>query len=93
MSETLLIIVSVVEIVALVVVLAVYLLIVAGQLRSIVSTLQEVNWGARAVERQLLAVQPNVSKINLVLAETASSASAAADAAESLIRNRRGVMS
>ncbi|MGI8864551.1 MAG: hypothetical protein ACR2JH_09175 [Solirubrobacteraceae bacterium] len=84
MSETLLIILSVVEIVALVLVLAVGLLVVAGQLRSIVATLQEVAWGARAVERQLRAARPNVSNINWALEEIAQTVPTVADAAERL---------
>jgi hypothetical protein len=82
MSETLLIILSVIEIVALVAVLAVFLLVIAGQLRKIVSMLQEVTWGARAVERQLKAVPGNVSKLNWALGEIAGLIAAAADKAE-----------
>lgn len=82
---------SVVEIVALVVVLAIYLLFIAGQLRSIVSTLQEVTWGARAVERQLNAVAPNVSKVNWALQEIAATVPAAADKAERLAGTRSGI--
>lgn len=69
MSVTLLYILSVVEVVALVVVLALYLLKVAGQLRSIDSTLAEVAWGARAVERQLRAVGSNVGQVNSALGD------------------------
>ena len=82
MSETLLIILSVLEIIALIAVLAVFLLIIAGQLRRIVALLQEVTWGARAVERQLKAAPDNVSKVNLRLGETAGLITAAADKAE-----------
>lgn len=67
MSTTLLTVLSVVEIVALVVVLAIYLLVVGRQLRSISSTLAEVAWGARAVERQLRAVRSNIGQINATL--------------------------
>ena len=84
MSENLLIILSVVEIVALVAVLAVFLLVIAGQLRSIVAILQEVAWGARAVERQLKAASSNVSKVNFALGEIAGAITAAADKAERL---------
>jgi energy-coupling factor transporter transmembrane protein EcfT len=82
MSETLLIILSVLEIVALIAVLAVFLLVIAGQLRQIVSILQEVSWGARAVERQLRASAPNVAKVNAVLGDIAGLVVAAADKAE-----------
>ncbi len=60
---------SVVEIVLLVAVLAFFLLRVAGQLRSIVATLQEVTWGARAVERQLRAVRSNIGQVNSSLSD------------------------
>lgn len=72
MSEGLLTVVSVVEVFVLVLVLAVYLLAVARGLRSITRTLAEVAWGARAVERQLRAVESNIGHINHVLADIAS---------------------
>lgn len=84
MSETLLIILSVVEIVALIAVLAVFLLVIAGQLRQIVSILAEVAWGARAVERQLRASAPNIAKVNAVLGDIAGAVVSAADKAERL---------
>ncbi|MGI9098634.1 MAG: hypothetical protein ACR2H2_09135 [Solirubrobacteraceae bacterium] len=71
MSESLLTVLTVVEIVALVVVLAIYLLIVGRQLRSISSTLAEVAWGARAVERQLRAVKSNIGQVNAALSDIA----------------------
>jgi hypothetical protein len=82
MDENLLIVLSVIEIVLLVAVLAVFLLVIAGQLRGIVAILQEVTWGARAVERQLKAAPENVAKVNRVLGEIAGLVSAAADKAE-----------
>lgn len=89
MSETLLTVLTVVEIVALVVVLAIYLLIVARQLRSISSTLAEVAWGARAVERQTRAVGPNVGQINMVLESIADTLPGVVDKAE---RHSRGAV-
>lgn len=71
MSESLLTVLTVVEIVALVVILAIYLLIVGRQLRSISSTLAEVAWGARAVERQLRAVKSNIGQVNAALSDIA----------------------
>ncbi len=84
MDENLLILLSVVEIVALVAVLAVFLLVIAGQLRGIVAILQEVSWGARAVERQLKAAPSNISKVNWALGEIAGTITAAANKAERL---------
>lgn len=74
MSESQLTVATVVEIVALVVVLAIFLLIVARQLRSISSTLAEVAWGARAVERQLRAVKSNIGQVNAALTDMVDAA-------------------
>lgn len=84
MSKSLLILLSVLEITALVVVLAIFLLIVAAQLRSIAGTLQQVTWGARAVERQLRAVRGNVSNVNWALEEIAATVPSATAKAERL---------
>lgn len=72
MSKGLLTVITVVEIVALVAVLGIYLLAVAQGLRSIVSTLAEVTWGARAVERQLRAVPINLRSVNAGLTDAAA---------------------
>lgn len=69
MSESLLTVLTVAEILALVIVLAIYLLIIGRQLRSISSTLAEVAWGARAVERQLRAVRSNIGQVNAALTD------------------------
>jgi DNA-binding FrmR family transcriptional regulator len=82
MSQNMLTILTVAEIVALVVILAIYLLVVAGQLRSIAKTLQEVGWGARAVEKQLRAVRSNIDQINWAMEEVASTLPRVADGAE-----------
>lgn len=72
MSKTTLTVITVVEIVALVAVLGAYLIVVAAGLRSIVSTLAEVTWGARAVERQLRAVPSNLRGVNIGLTDAAA---------------------
>jgi hypothetical protein len=72
MSKTALTVLTVVEIVALVAVLGAFLLKVAEGLRSIVSTLAEVTWGARAVERQLRAAPNNLRQINAGLTDAAT---------------------
>ncbi|HWI08725.1 MAG TPA: hypothetical protein VNT54_14575 [Solirubrobacteraceae bacterium] len=72
MSKTLLTVITVAEIVALVAVLGIYLIAVAAGLRSIVSTLAEVTWGARAVERQLRAVPINLRGVNAGLTDAAA---------------------
>jgi len=82
MSEGLMTFLTVVEIVALVVILAIYLLVVASQLRSISAKLAEINWGARAVERQLRAVRSNVGQVNWALEEIAGTLPGVVDKAE-----------
>jgi len=72
MSTTALSVLSVLEVVALVAVLGGFLLAVAGGLRRIVSTLAEVTWGARAVERQLRAVPHNIRLVNAGLTDAAT---------------------
>ena len=86
MSEGLMTVLTVVEIVALVVVLAIGLLIVASQLRSISTKLAEVTWGARAVERQLRATRSNVGQVNWALEEIAGTLPSVVDRAERMGR-------
>ena len=84
MSKTVLIILSTAEVIALVVVLAIFLLIIASQLRSVVVTLQEVCWGARAVERQLKAASMNASDANVALQDAAGAVTSARRSVERL---------
>ena len=72
MSTGVLYALSVVVVVALVAVLGAYLLAVAQGLKAIVSTLAEVTWGARAVERQLRAVPVNLRSLNGGLTDAAT---------------------
>ena len=71
MSTGLLYALSVLEVVILVAVLGAYLIAVSHTLKSIVSTLAEVTWGARAVERQLRAVPANLRMVNAGLTDAA----------------------
>lgn len=71
MSTTLLITLTVIEIVALVVVLAAYLIAVARRLRSIADTLAKITFGVRAVEAQVGVIGPGVTKVNQTLGEIA----------------------
>ena len=84
MSDSLLTFLTVVEVLLLVIVLAIGLLIVAARLRSIASTLSEVTWGARAVERQLRAVPPNIRQSNAALADIATMLPSASQQVERL---------
>lgn len=69
MSTAALYVLSVVVVVALVAVLGIYLLAVAQGLKAIVSTLAEVTFGARAVERQLRATPDNLRIVNAGLTD------------------------
>lgn len=61
---------SVIEIVLLVVVLALYLIAVSARLRSISATLAKVTFGVRAVEEQV-SIGPRVNELNRMLREVA----------------------
>ena len=89
MNETQLTAATVFEIVALIVVLAIFLLIVARQLRSIAATLAEVAWGARAVERQLKAVRSNIGQVNAALTDMVDVAPGIVRMAERYADSRR----
>jgi hypothetical protein len=72
MSTGLLYALSVIVVVALVAVLGIYLLAVAQGLKGIVSSLAEVTFGARAVERQLRATPENLRQVNAGLIDAAT---------------------
>ncbi len=82
MGKGTLTVLTVVEILALVAVLGLYLLAVSRGLKSISSQLAEVTWGARAVERQLRAVPENIRQINAGLTDAATVLPGLADAVE-----------
>ncbi len=86
MSETLLIVLTVAEIVALVAVLAAFLLVVARRLRSVSGTLAKVGFGVRAVERQLSGIRSGMAEINYELEQLAELLPRVAEQAE---RTRR----
>lgn len=88
MSETLLIVLTVLELAALVVVLAIYLLVIRRQLHSVAKTLQDVTWGARAVERQLRGMRSNASNLNWGLEELTRLVPAATEKAQRYARRR-----
>ena len=86
MSESLLTWLSVLDILALITILAIYLIAIARGLKRIATTLQEVTWGARAVERQLRAVESNVLQINAALTDIKTVAPGVVRMAEQLAR-------
>lgn len=69
MSYTTLMTLTVLEVVALVVVLAIFLVLLTRRLQSIADSLAKVAWGVRAVETEVGAVGPAVDDINRLLAE------------------------
>lgn len=88
MSATVLITLTVVEIVLLVVVLAIYLILVTRHLRSIASTLAKVTFGVRAVEQQCSVIGPGVTQVNATLKEIADALPGIALKAEKLSAGR-----
>jgi Na+-translocating ferredoxin:NAD+ oxidoreductase RnfA subunit len=60
----LLVVLTVVEVLALVVVLAVYLILITRSLRRTSQTLAKVSFGVRAIETQCSAMGPGVTRIN-----------------------------
>lgn len=75
---------SLVDIVALVVVLAIYLAWVARLLNSISATLGKVTFGVRAVETQCAVIGPAADQINANLRDAAGDLERAAVGAERL---------
>ena len=69
--KTVLIIVTLVEIVLLVAVLATYLIIIAAKLRRVSSTLGLVTFGVRAIEKQTQPIGPVLSDVNGALERVA----------------------
>ena len=74
------------EIVALVGVLAVYLTVIGNQLRKISATLAKITFGVRAVETMCAVIGPAVDRINGNLDDICLNLQAAAVEAEKLAR-------
>jgi uncharacterized protein YoxC len=68
-SFRLLMTLTVIEIVLLVVVLAIFLILLTRRLQSIAVSLARVSWGVRAVETHVAAVAPGVTRVNELLQE------------------------
>jgi uncharacterized protein YoxC len=62
--KTVLIVLTLVEVLVLVVVLATYLVLIAAKLRKVSSTLGLVTFGVRAIERQTQPIGPVLSDVN-----------------------------
>lgn len=69
MSYTLLMTLTVIEVLLLVVVLAVYLVAITRRLDSVAQSLSKVAWGVRAVETEVSGLGPSVTRINGLLTE------------------------
>ena len=69
--KTLLIVLTLVEVLLLVVVLAGYLIAIAATLRKVSSTLGLVTFGVRAIEKQTEPIGPSVRDVNAALDEAA----------------------
>lgn len=80
----LLVVLTVVEIVALVAVLAYFLNRVARQLNAISANLARVAWGVRAVETQCAVIGPTVDQVNGNLQQVADGLGAAVPLAKRL---------
>ena len=66
------------EVVALVVVLAGYLIVIAAGLRRVSNLLARVTFGVRAIDKQTQPIGPALQDINSALAQVAASLEAAA---------------
>ncbi len=84
MSPGLLVTLTVIEIVALVVVLGGFLVVIAGHLRSISATLAKVTFGVRAVDSQCAVIGPGVTQLNGTLGQLNSALPGLAAEAERL---------
>ncbi|MGH9226680.1 MAG: hypothetical protein ACRD2W_23485 [Acidimicrobiales bacterium] len=74
------------EIAALVGVLAIYLTVIGNQLRKISATLAKITFGVRAVETMCAVIGPAVDRINGNLDDICQNLQAAAVEAEKLAR-------
>lgn len=83
-SGTLLIVLTVIEILVFVGTLAVFLIWIGRLLRSIASTLAKITFGVRAVDQQCANIAPAVTNINSGLQDVAGVLPRLADRAESL---------
>lgn len=79
---TWLVVLTVVEILIVVLVLATYVIAITRELRSISTTLGKVAFGVRAVESQTGAIGPSVLRINKTLSEIEAALGPIAEKAE-----------
>jgi hypothetical protein len=77
---------TLIEIAALIIVLAIYLTVIGNQLRSISATLARITFGVRAVETMCAVIGPAVDRINGNLEDVCQNLQTAAAEAERLAR-------
>ncbi|MGI8425455.1 MAG: hypothetical protein ACR2FO_01660 [Actinomycetota bacterium] len=87
-SGRLLITLTTIEILALVIVLATYLIMISRLLRSIAATLAKVTFGVRAVDQQCANIAPAVSQVNAGLRDIVGALPGIASKAETLASRR-----
>jgi hypothetical protein len=83
---TIQLVLTIIEIAALVGVLAIYLTVIGNQLKSICASLARITFGVRAVETMCAVIGPAVDRINGNLQDVAENLQAAAVEAEKLAR-------
>ena len=86
MFTGLLITLTVLEIVALVAVLAVYVILITRRLRSVSANLGRIAFGVRAVETQLARIGPAATRVDHGLGTLATSVPIVTEKAEQLAR-------
>ncbi|HVL26549.1 MAG TPA: hypothetical protein VM390_00260 [Acidimicrobiales bacterium] len=83
---TIQLVLSIIEIAALVIVLAIYLTVIGNQLKSICASLARITFGVRAVETMCAVIGPATDRINGNLQDIAQNLQVAAQEAERLSR-------
>jgi hypothetical protein len=87
MSQEMLVTLTVIEVVALVAVLALFLILITRRLRSIADTLGQVAKGTSTIEGHVRQVRPGATQINKTLGEIVGALPGIAQNAETLADN------
>lgn len=77
--ETILIVATLVEVLIVITVLAVYLVLIARTLRSIARTLGLITFGVRAIDKQTEPIGPALKDVNQALERSAAAIEQVAD--------------
>ena len=77
--ETVLIIATLIEVLLVIAVLAVYLVVIARTLRSVSRTLGLITFGVRAIEKQTEPIGPVLREVNSALEQTVQALEQAAN--------------